>query len=276
MPKPKAPKTPGTTMASAATITLGMVTIPGKLKTVRTGESKKAAGMRTICPACLPVAEPVVQQYTCVNQHGPFFAAECAKAKEVDGELVPFTGEDVAAVRAAPEESDHTLIELEVYPADQAAPYSRQTGVAYFFDAGPGTDAFVGLLRDLVSEPDWVFMAEIVVRGVRRWMRLQAAPHGLELVELARPEQVFVYEARELPYPSAYLATALQLAEAAKRDFDPERFRDGAAERLAAVLEAKAEGQPVATVTSLPKAAAADTLETMLSASLAVAREQAA
>lgn len=276
MPKPKAPKTPGTTMASAATITLGLVTIPGKLKTVRMGESKKTVGMRTICPTCLPDAEPVIQQYTCAHEHGPFAAAECAKAKDVDGELVPFTGAEVAAVRAAPEESDHTLIALEVCPADQVAPYARQTGVAYFFAAGPGTDAYVGLLRDLVAEPDWVFMAEIVVRGVRRWMRLQAAPHGLELVELARPEQVFVYEPRELPYPSAYLATALQLVEAAKRDFDPERFRDGAAERLAAVLEAKAEGQPVATVTSLPTAAPANDLEAMLAASLAVAREQAA
>lgn len=265
-----------TTIGSNVGIKVGpMVTIFGKLKTVRS--SDKPASFRILCPQCLSIdadnGVPVRQSLGCDHGHGPFAQEDCTYRGRQEGErLVPLTPAEVAAIKG--EDVDGKVLTLRYHPADQVSDLNRPTGIVYHFEPGPDPDGrqMVGAILDLISDGELVITGELFVKKARRLFRFQATPHGLELVEMARPEDVFAFEPVSYPYEGRTLTAVMALAEALTTDYDPEAYRNGAVERLARVMAAKDEGTD-ATVTALPTAVAgAGNLEAVLAASLAAVR----
>lgn len=266
-----------TTIGSNVGIEVGpMVTIFGKLKTVR--NTQKAASFRILCPGCLDLdpanGVAIMQQTTCVHGHGPYTAEETPNRGRQEGDrLVPLTAEEVAAIKG--EDVDGKVLTLRYHPASQVTDLNRPTGIVYHFEPGPAKAGLqvVGALLDLISDGELIIIGELFVKKARRLFRFQATPHGLELVEMARPEDVFDFEAVDYPYEAGTLTAVMALAEALTTDYDPAAYRNGAVERLARVMAAKEDGA-IATVTSLPAPVAAGPgdLEAVLAASLAAAR----
>jgi non-homologous end joining protein Ku len=253
-----------------------MATVYGKLKTVR--NSEKAASFRIICPVCLEAdpanGVPVRQSLGCEYGHGPFTQEDCTHRGRQEGErLVPLSPEEVAAIKG--EDVEGKIITLAFHPAHQVTNLNRPTGIVYYFEPGPGRagQELTGALLDLIADGELVIVGEIFVKKARRLFRLQSTPHGLELVEMARPGDVFAFEEVSYPYQAKTLTAVMALADALTTDYDPEMYRNGAAERLARVMAAKDE-TPGATVTTLPTPAptAATDLEAVLAASLAAVR----
>lgn len=259
------------TYASDVVISLGLATMRGKLRTIRNKE--KADSFRTLCPACQGNGEavPVEQRFTCANDHGPFLPAECTgKGKQAGDALVAFTAEELEALGA--DTSDHKRMDLHIHPADQVA-HLRPTGISYFFDPGM-PDRLVGVLMELLERSDRAFMGLMTLRGARYLFRLQAARHGIELVGMTRPEELFAFGEADHPYSTAELDFGFQLAEALVTDFDAEAYRSDTAAKVAALLAAKT-GDGTATVTPLPAPLpTANDLENALAASLAAAKAQ--
>lgn len=265
-----------TTIASNVGIEFGMATVYGKLRTVRSTE--KAASFRILCPQCLSIdpdnGVPVRQSLGCDHGHGPFAQEDCTYRGRQEGDrLVPLTPAEVAAIKG--EDVEGKIITLRFHPADQVTNLNRPTGIVYHFEPGPGKAGLelTGALLDLISDGELVIVGEIFVKKSRRLFRFQATPHGLELVEMARPEDIFAFEPVAYPYEARTLTAVMALADALTTDYDPEQYRNGAAERLARVMAAKEEGTD-ATVTVLPTAtpAAATDLEAILAASLAAVK----
>lgn len=259
-----------TTVAKTITLNLdpsGMVNVTGSLVTVRNTE--KEASFRQLCPECLPGGVGVRQQYTCEHGHGPFLPAEItAKGKQVGDALIPLTPEELVAVSGLAA-SDSTVT-MRFHPAAEVAHLNRRTGTVYAFVPGPGKNELIGVLRDLIADGEVAFFVELTVKRVHRLFRIESAAHGLDLVEMARPEAVFSFDARDYPYAPRSLDLAMQLITAYVEPFDAEAYKDRAGERLAAIIAAK-DGTE-ATVTALPAPApAANDLEAALAASLAAA-----
>lgn len=282
MAKSKIPKstTPGTTVANI-TIALGLVTATGRAKTV-----KKPGGVtvsfKTLCPGCLGdyrEAVAVTTNYTCHRDHGPYLPADCTDRGytpegAAEGELVRFTSDEVAAVKGAPadDDLDSTTLNLQPHPAEQVSHLYRQTGIVYFFEPTANTK-LVGMLIDLLAEPDIALMGQVFIKGARRVVRLVPRPHGLELVEMVREAEVLAFDPVSYEYGAADLAVGLQLVEALMTDYDPAMYEATAAARLAALLEAKADGaDTMATITALPRPTGEPDLEAQLAASLAAVR----
>jgi non-homologous end joining protein Ku len=268
-----------TTIANNVGLELGMATVYGKLLTVRNTE--KPASFRILCPTCLE-SDPlngvaIVQQSTCIHGHGPFTRDECEHRGRQEGErLVPLSPEEVAAVKG--EDVEGKIITLRFHPAEQVTNLNRPTGIVYHFEPGPGRagQELTGALLDLITEGDLVIVGEVFVKKARRLFRFQSTPHGLELVEMARPEDVFVFEEVTYDYSDRVLHMVLALADALATDYDPGMYRNGATERLARVMAAKEAGEPLATVTAMTTAPAPTDLEAILAASLAAIQAKAA
>lgn len=262
-----------TTVMSSAVISLALVNATGKLRTVRNTE--KPASFRILCPGCQagaspaegPEAAPVRQVLTCDLGHGPYTQDDCKGRGKQDGDkLVALDADELAAVTGeAP-----SAFELHIHPADEVAHLTRYTGIVYAFEPGPGSAPIIGMLLNFIRRGDRAFFLEGSVKKVNRLFRLAAAPHGLELVELARPNDVFAFEPVAYTYNEAHLPLLEQLIAGSTVPYKESDYLDGTGERLAAILAAKKSGE-TATVISLPKAAPASSLEAALLASLAAA-----
>lgn len=267
-----------TTVMSSAVISLALVNATGKLRTVRNTE--KSASFRILCPGCQagdspaegPGAAPVRQVLTCDLGHGPYAQDDCKGRGKQDGDkLVALDADELAAVTAeAP-----SAFELHIHPADEVAHLTRHTGIVYAFEPGPGSAPIVGMLLHFIRRGDRAFFLEGSVKKVNRLFRLVAAPHGLELAELARPNDVFAFDPVAYTYDEAHLPLLEQIIAGFTTPYEESDYLDGTGERLAAILAAKKSGE-TATVISLPKAAPASGLEAALLASLAAATKEAA
>lgn len=264
-----------TTVAKTVSLSLGLATVFGSLRTVRNAE--KAASFRSLCPGCLAedptTGVPVRQLYSCEHEHGPYAPSEVtAKGKQVGDHIIPLTDAELAAIADDGGGDDGKAMDLRIHPAEQFPPVARPTGLVYAFDPGPGKAEMVGVLLHMIAEGRWALTGELTVKKVRRIFRLVAAPHGIELAEIARPEDVFDLGSREYDVSPASMKMADMIAEAVATDYDPEMYRSGTADRLANVLATKTGGQ-VATVSALPRpATTGNDLEAMLAASLAAAQ----
>lgn len=271
-----------TTIATKATLEFGGLPVVGKLLTVVNKE--KATSLRTLCPTCLEADRstgvPISQFSECPEGHGPFTKDQLPDRGRQCGEtIVPLTAEDLAAIKGA-EEAEKLTMSLTVHPASQVLALNRPTGVVYAFDPGPGKHGWVGVLLDIIADGELAFLGQMRVKSADRLFRLQRAPHGIELVEIARPADVFAFEAREYPYEPKIMDMAMQIAEALTTDYDPATYANRAAERLDAIVAAKiaADGD-LATVVALPTAVAPAPgldLEAQLAASLAAIRARKA
>lgn len=255
-------KTPKT-YAKNVTISLGLASSVGSLKPLRSSE--RADSFNTLCPGCLEegIATRVEQRYICSRNHGPFLPGDCQnKGKQVGDELIPLSQEDIDAIRELSESNNQ--LSLNVHPADQVN--MIPTGKAYAFLPHSTNDPFYGVLKDLVSEPDLVFMGTFIQRGRENVYRLAIQNDILVLAELCRPNEMYEYAPVEAEYDPKYLRMAITLVEGIKSDFDPELYIDRTFERLETVLAAKDSGTPIP---ARPKPAEKlDDIEAALRASL--------
>lgn len=256
------------TFAKDIRLTLGLAGTTGNLKPLRSSE--KADSFCILCPSCTTPTK-VEQRLVCENGHGPFLPNECEdRGKKVGDVLYALTGEEVEAARRS--EFEGTTLELRVHPADQVEEATRPTGIAYAFLPTASKDPFYGILCELVDSLGTALVGVLVLRGKEKLFRIVREAHGLSLVELCRPEEMHRFEPVEQPFDPALMDLARKMVEAAKRDFDVDEYRDGTTDRVAAIIEAKANGAPV---TLAPRAAAkpqGEDLLAALEASLAAAQ----
>jgi len=265
------------TAAKDASIGLGpFVTATGKFVTTRKSDSDSPDSFHHVCPTCGPDKPTRLSLRRVCNDFPDthiFTEAECPdRCKEnANGDLVYFTGEEVAGIKAGDGIAGKHLA-LNVHSAGDVD-HLRPTGLVYLFVPNPAAEVTTSTLMALLEEGDIAFLGKVTLRrgGKTKIFRLRATTHGLELVEVANPDGVFVFD--DVDYPVAdgpAIVMASRLIEAYMAPFDPAAYRSDVAERIDAAMAAKA-GNPVATVTSIPTAAPVDNLEGQLVAALAAA-----
>jgi non-homologous end joining protein Ku len=260
------------TFAKDIRLTLGLAGTTGNLKPLRSSE--KADSFCILCPTC-PTPTKVEQRLVCEHGHGPFLPADCeGRGKKVGDVLYSLTGAEVEAAR----KSDHegTTLELRVHPADQVEAMTRPTGIAYAFLPTSAKDQFYAILCELVDSLGTALIGVLVLRNKEKLFRLVREPHGLSLVELCRPQELYTFEAVEGDFDPALMDMARKMVEGAMRDFDPAEYADGTAARVDAILQAKANGTPVPIESKRVEEPVGQDLLAALEASLAAVKGEAA
>lgn len=269
-----------TVISTKVTLALwpGMTEVKGRILTVMSKEKK--VSLRTLCPGCLAedptTGVPVITLHSCQHEHGPYLpgATKDCKGRQDGDRIIPLSATEIAQAKGT--DLDGLTMQLAFHPVGQIAHLNRPTGVVYAFDPGADGSGLVGVLLEVIAQGELAIFGEITVKKGRRFMRLQAANHGLELVELARPEDVYEFEDRAYPYDPRARKVATMIIAELTTDYDPKMYLDGAAGRLADIMASKDDG-PISTVTPLsPAGSAADFLEAQLEASLAAIRARKA
>lgn len=262
------------TFAKDIRLTLGLAGTTGNLKPLRS--SDKADSFCILCPECSDPTK-VEQRLVCEHGHGPFLPADCeGRGKKVGDVLYSLTGAEVEAAR----KSDHegTTLEVRVHPAEQVEAMTRPTGIAYAFMPTAAKDPFYGILCELVDSLSTALVGILVLRGKEKLFRIVRDTHGLSLIELCRPEELYAFETVEQPFEPAMMDLARKIVEAAKCDFVATDYTDGTAGRVEAIIEAKSTGAPVAIVRPAKVEQGDDPLAVLaaLEASLAAVKGEAA
>lgn len=259
-----ADNTPPRAVLSGVTVTFGIIMTKVDLVPVQQSKATRAKSnisTRSLCPTC-KADVPLKQELRCEHGHGPFTAADARKAVEHDGELKVTTAEAVAKAKA-PTIPERTA-ELKVFRAEEVEAATMPSGNLYRLRSAPMQT--YGLLRQLVSDPKYAFVCEMVVKGKTSLYRAVAHHGTIVLTELVRPEKMNPVEPIEVELDERIIDNGRRLVEAMVEPFNPAEWADERAARLAELAEG-AEAQPAATRDDV-KAATAD-LVAMLEASLA-------
>ncbi len=250
----------------------GILRSTGKLKPLRTSEAADSFCM--LCPQCEDPTH-VHQLYACDNGHKDMPPDTItSRGAEVGDVLVSLTGEEVTAARKV---ASNNTMELSVHPAREVEKNVLPTGIAYAFVPTAAVDPFYGVFAELARSKSVALVGKLVVRGKVKRFRLVPEPFGLALIELCAPEEVYAYEKMGTTPNPAHMKLARQLAAAARRPFDPEEYRDQTADRVAAIIEAKLNGETISPVVAITVTAEPEIdIIAALEASLAAVRAAAA
>lgn len=216
----------------------GMVNFTAKLYPLKKSEARKAVAMVSICPDCDDPTK-VEQFYTCETDHGPYKSGELSKAKEVNGELVRLSADEVADAKGT--DLPAKDLRLSIHPRDAVEAQTFAQGTAYIADPNGPADIYP-VLRLLAQEPDLALVGLMNLRGSEKLFRVSAWRDRLVLTELLRPEEINDFEPLSLKEPDTKaVQLASQLVELNKEDFDPDAVKNVFAERLQTIALAKAE-----------------------------------
>lgn len=247
--------------------------VPQKVPNAAKGKS-----FRLACPTC---TGSVSQFYACADGHGradgmSFTEVDLIRAREVDGVLVPFTDEEVAAVREAGEVSAMTIA---IHPAAQVEAATRVGEAGYRLRPGKKAKAteqqVYGVLRALAADPELAFVGTLLLpKTSEKVYRITVWNDQLVMHELIRPEMVApADDVSDAVAPDPLVAQAQEMAKLVVTEFEAAQYHDGAVDRLAAALEAKATGETP--VVAAAVVAAESSLEAMLARAVEAAKKPA-
>jgi non-homologous end joining protein Ku len=260
------------TYAKGITLRLDLASTTGNLKPLRS--SDKADSFCILCPECSDPTK-VEQRLVCEHGHGPFLPADCeGRGKKVGDILYALTGAEVEAARTS--DLEGTTLEVRVHPAHQVEAMTRPTGIAYaFLPTSPG-DKVYSAFCEVVDSLTTALVGILVLRGKEKLFRIVRESHGLSLVELCRPEEMYAIEPAETPFDEKLTTLLGEWVNHSMCDFVAADYADGTAARVAAIIEAKSNGAPVVLAPKAPKVDDSEGLLAALEASLAAVKGEAA
>jgi DNA end-binding protein Ku len=256
-------------------IQFGLVTIPVKLYTATESDYAIRFNMlhapdlsRIQMKIWCPVDEQVISRGDTVK--GYEYASD---------QYVVITDEDLEKVPLKTVRS----IEIEQFaPRDDAtAEHLKFTKQAYFVEPDKlGRKAFY-LLRQVLAERGLTAICKVVVRDREALAALDPFENTMMLTTLHWPDEIRSATELDLPdetfeFKAAEMKMAEQLVEAMTESFDPTRYRDEYREALLKVIEAKIEGQPIATPEPAAESTSLVDLMKLLEASVRAATDQKA
>lgn len=168
--------------------------------------------------------------------------AEVAKGYELaTGDVVVLTDDDLADLPLA---TAHRIEVLHFSPAGELDPILGSK--AYYLEPEPaGVRAYV-LFRDALERSGRVAVAKVAIRQRETMAALRVRDGVLVLETLLWPDEVrepdFRFLDEDVGIRSQELKMAASLIDAMTEDFDPSLYRDAYREALAALVQAKIEG----------------------------------
>jgi DNA end-binding protein Ku len=245
--------------SSSATISFGLMNIPVKLYVAASAE-------RVSFNWISPNGNRLNMQWVDSITRAPVELNECSKGFEVSKDnYVTFTPEEIKAM-----EEDRTgLLEIQEF-----APVNTldllQVEKSYFVQPDKNADKPYRLLAAALNKAKRVAIGTFAVRGKLHLVVLRPYEHGIVLHQMYYQNEMRTFEQScapvEVTEKSVGLATTL-IEQMAVDAFEPEKYYDTFAQRVAESVEAKATGK---TITAIPcKAATVTSLDAALEASLA-------
>jgi DNA end-binding protein Ku len=253
-------------------IQFGLVTIPVKLYTAT--ESDYAIRFNMLHSTDL---SRIQMKVWCPTDEQVISRADTVKGYEyAPDQYVVITDEDLEKVPLKTVRS----IEIEQFaPRDEAtAEHAKFTRQAYFIEPDKiGRKAFY-LLRQVLAERNLSAICKVVIRDREALAALDPFENTMLLTTLHWPDEIRSTSELDLPadefeFKPAELQMAEQLVEAMTEPFDPTRYKDEYREALLQVIEAKIEGQEIATPAPVEESASLVDLMKLLEASVKAATD---
>jgi non-homologous end joining protein Ku len=221
-------------------------------------KKSEPGGLKIVCPDCEDTTK-LEQRYLCPvdGQHGPFTAAEAARAIEVDRQLKRVTEDEAKALKEPTLPSGSA--EFTAFPAHEVEAATMQSGATYRLrpkNAQRQYSALVDFLRD--GKAEQALITELTYRDVQKMYRLIERDGMLVLVELVRPGELHPAENVTVEYQVELLDMFASAFEDQVEEFDPEAFASTTRDRVAA-LEASKRDPNAPVLAPAPKVAAKKT-----------------
>jgi DNA end-binding protein Ku len=254
----------------SGTISFGLVSIPFKLFTATSPKSVSFNMLHKDCGSRLK------QQLICPVHNSVVERADTVRGFEyARDQYVNFTEEELKSMEAA---RTGALELQEIVPADSVDfLYIEKT---YFLGPDKGGDRAYRLLSEALERAKRVAVGRFAQRGKDNLVIIRPYKKGLILHECYYADEVRSFDDVEtggaFDFKPIELELAHKLVEQLEHDsFDPARFRDEWADKVAAAVEKKVAGEEVVTAPEAPKAQIIDLLEA-LKRSVAAAEPRAA
>ena len=187
--------------------------------------------------------------------HGPFQQWNLGSAREVDGKLVAVAKDEVVAAKAG--DLEQNVMTVGVHPAGQVTAVTRPGGTGYRLrlpkkHAAAEARVYATVAALLASRDDVMLVGELRLQDRRALYRLDLHQGQIVVSELIHPEDLAaVDEQDDLITDDKLLGMINELVEAELVEFNPAAYRHDAEAAVAALMEAKANGETFGSVTSV-------------------------
>jgi DNA end-binding protein Ku len=225
-------------------ITFGLVSIPVELHVAARPLGIAANLLHAVCRS------RIRQQWYCPTCESTVQRGELVRGYALDGGYVVLEDQELDQLEAA---SSRAIDVVEFVDASEVSPLYLET--SYYVTPQKDTERAYEVLLAAFTEAKKAAVVRFVASGRQNYAVIQAIDGMLVLHTLYYRDEVRTLEASwKRPSPHAEeVRLARQFIDALTRRFDPDQYHDEYRERLAALIQAKAEGQTV----PLPAAPAA-------------------
>lgn len=263
--------TPAKNIATGVVLRLDSITTRGNAAPLRSSDDSSFV---ILCPECA-LPHTIKQLLRCDEGHVNDPGDCTGRGKVIDGVLYALNEDEVKSAKTPT--IPPKVMDLRIHPLDQVQRFTRETGFAYSFLSESPQDPFYGMLCELADSLRIALIGRIVLRGKEKLYRVVKEHHGLTLVALCWPDDLYAsVDPVEHTFTPQQMARAEELVKAMMTDFLPEEYTDGTADRVAAIIESKATGTPIATITPAAPAQPQIDILAALEASLAAVKGEAA
>ena len=256
----------------SGSVSFGLVNVPVKLVTATSSKDVRFHMLHATDGA------RINQKRVCSADGAEIDYSEIVKGYDLGGgRYVVIDPEELAAID--PEASRNIDIE-EFVDLDEIDPLYFEH--SYYLVPEERATKPYALLAEAMSRTGKVALGRFVLRTKQYWATLRARDGVLVLAtmlyddEVIRPADLDVPSSAEVAPSDKELKMATALVESLSNPFDPSQYRDEHRDKVVALIEAKAEGQEIATAEPSDRPAPVVDLMAALEASLAAAQQRQA
>ncbi|UXI65897.1 Ku protein [Tahibacter amnicola] len=226
---------------ASLTVSFGLVAIPVKLYTAT--ESRSGISFNLLHKA--PCGARVKQQYLCARENIPISRDEMVKGYEfAKDQYVMFTADELKALEEA---GTHSADITEFVPISAVDPVYYDK--AYYLAPDKGGAKPYALLAQALRESDRCAIGHWATRGKSYIVMIRPVEDGLVMQQLLYATEVRAISDLDIPRTEVRaqeLKLAQQLIDAQSSErFDPTQYKDEVAERVAAAVQKKVEGEQI-------------------------------
>lgn len=226
---------------ASLTVSFGLVAIPVKLYTAT--ESKGGISFNLLHKE--PCGSRVRQQYFCARENIPISREDMVKGYEfAKDQYVMFSPEELKAMEEA---GTHSADIVEFVPISAIDPVFFDK--AYYLAPDKGGAKPYALLAKALHESERCAIGHWAARGKSYIVMIRPVEDGLVMQQLLYATEVRAISDLDIPkteVKAQELKLAQQLIDAQSNDtFDPTQYKDEVAERIAAAVQKKVEGEQI-------------------------------
>lgn len=223
---------PGRKYVSDFSVGIGPINLNGALYGLRKGGSGEVNKFVGVCPDCETPTKPS-QRYVCptdpTHSHP---LAELDRAKEVGGELVRVSVEEIAAARES--KLPKNVFNATVVTTADVENVTWHADHSYVF-VPTRMDEYYGLATRLVAESGKSFVAMANVKNNEGFYKLAVWQNYLVLQKLHWPEECETFGAVEPDCDQNVFDAAMNMLDKMERPFDADQFRSTVKQQLEAL-----------------------------------------